>query len=865
MTLHSISNSASPSRVELDSLAQSVARNLIASTPKIASWISFQITLLEVFKFEVKKLRSLGYCDYRLAYLAHLVNMNLVRDCAPLITTDMRKFLDQVNETLDNCKSDFAELDLQFEESEARLSRASIDPLAARLAQLKIGTANVANQSTLTFSKYRYSDSISASELNLLIRQQPDQILLLDFRSQKEYSYSHINFLNVVNIEPSILTSLSNNGKEISDIDLEGVLQTRLSPEAFKKFRDRQRFGLVVLYNLRYGGVKDDRFTSLERLLINNDNNGIPSSNPYSKLIEIMMYRTKYLSSQLKQYPVYLSGGLEKWFHTFGEGSLVREHFKNGDSAPSRTDNTPNFKVAPEKMSTSTSVYLRSFGDYLASANSNGPHALPSPAPLSNQGSDGYSRTTPSLFAPQNIGVNRVEFTSIQPAVSVQPVKNSQRAGPSLPVHQAPSRSVTKETASVSILKANTMEPEVRPVLRTFSTGLTNLGNSCYMNCILQCLGATPQLTKFFFPTSDSNGTQVLQSYRQHINMKNSLGTKGIVTTTFVTLLNNMFSNSGKYFSPNSFKQTVGNLSPGHQFASFDQQDCIEFLNFILDSLHEDLNQRVIENPAERAKIMELSPEQEKTREILPVRLASTIEWERYLKLNFSVIVDYFQGQYLSQLRCLECHFTSTSYNSFSILSLPIPEKMSGRVEEVLLKQCLDLFTETELLDDDNKWHCPRCQKFSKLTKKISITRFPRVLILHFKRFQMLPNGNFSKLDTCVTYPVNEILDLTSYWPLVGTYINSTGNDPISIEREESLLSSLPSRNQIPPFKYKLYGVVNHFGNLTTGHYTSYVRKESDTKQRREWCYFDDAKILYNCKPSQVLNKNAYCLFFQRV
>lgn len=207
---------------------------------------------------------------------------------------------------------------------------------------------------------------------------------------------------------------------------------------------------------------------------------------------------------------------------------------------------------------------------------------------------------------------------------------------------------------------------------------------------------------------------------------------------------------------------------------------------------------------------------------------------------------------------------TSTTYNAYSILSLPIPERLGGD-KVVTLAQCLDLFTDTELLDDDNKWHCPRCKRFTKLTKKISITRLPRVLIVHFKRFQMLLSGHFNKLETFVKYPVNETLDLTSYWPLAGTYVNSDVERRMNVSEEQQNLSKFPQRHQVPPFKYKLYGVVNHFGNLTNGHYTAYVKKGSDLKQRKEWCYFDDAKVLYDCKVDQVVNKNAYCLFFQRI
>ncbi|KAG7662183.1 uncharacterized protein J8A68_004311 [[Candida] subhashii] len=385
------------------------------------------------------------------------------------------------------------------------------------------------------------------------------------------------------------------------------------------------------------------------------------------------------------------------------------------------------------------------------------------------------------------------------------------------------------------------------------------------MNCILQCIAATPQLTTFFFPSinSDNGSFSITNSpYKQHININNKLGTKGLFTTSFVELLLNMFNNNEKVLNPCNFKQIMGSLSPSKQFATSDQQDCIEFLTFLLDSIHEDLNQMSYKDAQEKKLITELTPEQEKNREILPIRLASTIEWERYLKLHFSIIVDYFQGQYLSQLKCLECQSTSTTYNSFSILSLPIPEKLNKTVN-VSLQDCLEEFLTLELLDDNNKWHCPNCKRFTRSTKKISITRLPQVLIINFKRFKYDGNGRFNKLETFVTYPVTKELDLTPYWPDLGTSISS--NNPMTIEQEKQVLATLPVRNQIPPFKYKLFGVVNHFGNLTTGHYTSYVLKQSDKSKTRGWCYFDDAKITLNCSVDKVMNRNAYCLFFQRI
>lgn len=864
---------------QLNKLAHAFASDLIASSPKTPRLLNFQITLLEVFSREIKKYDALGYCDYELAYLSYRVVSGLCAYCEKQDSTEVHALIDGIRSTITKKATSVKAL-VNFL-NESSMSGNDVDPLLARLASLK-GLNGTSGPKTLSSAdNYKYKETITPDELNGILNDPSLLVLLIDFRSSKEFNYSHINYAEIVNIEPSHISTLMSK-KEYTDMDLEDRLKMHLPEDQVQRFQKRHKYDLVVIYNLRYGSSVNDRFQALKDLIINDDKSGIPSSNPFQGLIDIITYKPKYISSRLKQHPLYLSGGLVNWHLHFGDESLKKgtpsilsrppaSLSRGGSVSPSTSrSNSFSLKSIPPP-STSPSPYLRNFGDYLSTAKSATSNPVPAsyvePVSTSLSKINVHSYGKPAELAPPPQQL-------IPPQ---QPVpKRTLSNGSSLPsVNRSRSNSVLTEDPAVVPASPPRLPPKKSlstasnpsKFLEQYATGLTNLGNSCYMNCVLQCLGATPQLTRFFFPTISTSATEgmSLQSYRQHINVNNKLGTKGILTTNFVSLLANMFNNSGKYFTPQNFKKVVGSLSPGQQFASFDQQDCIEFLNFILDGLHEDLNQMIIDNPEEKKAITELTPEQEKTREVLPVRLASTIEWERYLKLNFSIIVDFFQGQYLSHLKCLECGLTSTTYNAFSILSLPIPEKLSGYLQKVTLDDCLKEFTTTELLDENNKWHCPRCKRFTRLTKKISITRLPEVLIIHFKRFEMNSGGYISKKESFVTYPVDEVLDLTSYWPEVGTSLNSNGDSAMDKAKEQQILSTLPSRNQQSPFRYKLYGVVEHFGNLSTGHYTSYVHKQSDNKKTRGWCYFDDAKVTYNCKPSQVLNKNAYCLFYQRI
>lgn len=103
---------------------------------------------------------------------------------------------------------------------------------------------------------------------------------------------------------------------------------------------------------------------------------------------------------------------------------------------------------------------------------------------------------------------------------------------------------------------------------------------------------------------------------------------------------------------------------------------------------------------------------------------------------------------------------------------------------------------------------CPNCKVLRKATKHLSLSRLPPVLLIHIKRFTT--KGHFTdKLETFVDFPLKD-LDLTNYVP---------PPLPPGYERKPSVPISLDDpRSQIPPYRYDLYGVTNHFGTLSTGH-----------------------------------------------
>ena len=118
--------------------------------------------------------------------------------------------------------------------------------------------------------------------------------------------------------------------------------------------------------------------------------------------------------------------------------------------------------------------------------------------------------------------------------------------------------------------------------------------------------------------------------------------------------------------------------------------------------------------------------------------------------------------------------------------------------------------------------NCPRCKTLRKATKTLSLSRLPPVLLIHLKRFSF--KGPFTdKIEKQVDFPLKG-LDLTNYMP-----------PPLPPGVDRRGTQTYPPedpRLQIPPYRYDLYAVTNHFGSLSSGHCTfpfpfSFVRSFS--------------------------------------
>ncbi|PPS04216.1 hypothetical protein GOBAR_AA16460 [Gossypium barbadense] len=212
--------------------------------------------------------------------------------------------------------------------------------------------------------------------------------------------------------------------------------------------------------------------------------------------------------------------------------------------------------------------------------------------------------------------------------------------------------------------------------------GLENLGNTCFLNSVLQCL----------------TYTEPLVAYLQSGKHQNSCHIAGFCALCAIQKhVSRALKSTGRILAPNDLVSNLRCIS--RNFRNSRQEDAHEYMVNLLESMHK-------------------------------CCLPSGVPSESPRAYEKSLVHKIFGGRLHSQVKCLQCSYCSNTFDPFLDLSLEIVKADS-------LLKALKNFTTAELLDGgERQYQCQRCKQKVRAIKQLTVYNAPHVLTIHLKRFQ---------------------------------------------------------------------------------------------------------------------------------
>jgi ubiquitin carboxyl-terminal hydrolase 5/13 len=259
---------------------------------------------------------------------------------------------------------------------------------------------------------------------------------------------------------------------------------------------------------------------------------------------------------------------------------------------------------------------------------------------------------------------------------------------------------------------------ELRPLFGEGFTGLKNLGNSCYMNSVLQSLFSFPEFkSRYLFPADEEPPSASTPAEDLETQLRKVAD--GLISGRYSKPDGDVFTTESspevphqRGLAPAMLKHLVGR---GHEeFSTMRQQDAFEFLLHLLKLITRSQHVAPLQDPVEAFRFV--------LEQRLQCLSCKKVRYRQDEQENISIPVPIRRIPKDSQMD------TSTDSGEKK------DDKEKEEFEPVTLKECLDIFTSPEHVE----LTCSSCGSKDGFTKQSKFRTFPQILAVNARRFELV-------------------------------------------------------------------------------------------------------------------------------